>query len=159
MRTKTLVATLLLGLPMLPGLVTADDGRRAAPRVPPTAAQRADAATYREECAACHVAYPASLLRPAEWSAVLGGLDRHFGVDATLTAEARVAVARHLGVDPATGVDWGASARQAPRITTQPWFVREHRERGARSALAPRAKWSQCDGCHAAAADGRFEEE
>jgi cytochrome c5 len=120
----------------------------------------APAAAYRSECGSCHVAYPRGLLAARDWSRVLAGLDRHYGVDASVDAGARSAIARYLG---ATTVAAGDGA--TPRITAQPWFVREHAEAGdLRARVAPRAggtgaRLSQCDACHAGAAAGRFEED
>src|SRR6476469_2775135 len=39
---------------------------------------------YRQECAACHVAYPPGLLPAASWQRLMDGLPRHFGTDASL---------------------------------------------------------------------------
>jgi hypothetical protein len=121
------------------------------------------AATFTEECGTCHVAYPARLLGAAQWMAVLSALDDHYGVDATLDPETLALVARHLGVvggvPHAGAAPRPASTRAAsalPRITTQPWFVREHREANvARSGH----RISQCDACHAGAAQGSFEDD
>ena len=41
---------------------------------------------WKTECGACHVAYPPQLLPPSSWKAVMAGLDRHFGTDASLDA-------------------------------------------------------------------------
>jgi cytochrome c5 len=118
------------------------------------------AAAYRAECGACHVAYPRDLLAARDWSRVLAGLDRHYGVDASVDALARSAIARHLGTTTVAARD-GA----APRITAQAWFVREHAEagharaRGARRTGGNALRLSQCDACHAGAAAGRFEED
>lgn len=39
---------------------------------------------YRSECASCHLAYPPALLPLATWRRLLGSLDKHYGVDASL---------------------------------------------------------------------------
>lgn len=41
---------------------------------------------YAQECAACHTAYPPGLLPRACWGRLIGGLDKHFGTDASLDA-------------------------------------------------------------------------
>lgn len=128
----------------------------AAPGVASPARAPTPAAAYAEECAACHVAYPARLLATSQWSAVLSALDAHYGVDATVDPQTLALVARHLGV--AGGVPHPGAQPQPtalPRITAQRWFVREHREaNGMRGA----DKLSQCDACHSGATQGRFEE-
>jgi len=39
---------------------------------------------YQQECAACHVAYPPTLMPAASWSRIMNNLPRHFGTDASL---------------------------------------------------------------------------
>ena len=56
---------------------------------------------YRTECGDCHLAFPPSLLLPADWATVLANLDRHYGVDATLDDASRAVVARQLRADVA----------------------------------------------------------
>lgn len=114
---------------------------------------------YADECGACHVAYPARLLRPIDWSAILVNLDRHYGTDAALDAPSLARVATALGVAlPATGAA-RTPADALPRITRQSWFVREHD--AARLARHGRTadRLSQCDTCHAGAVQGRFEDD
>ena len=43
-------------------------------------------ATFQQECAGCHVPYAPGLLPAASWTKIMGGLDKHFGVDASLSA-------------------------------------------------------------------------
>lgn len=123
--------------------------------VPPTPGT--ESTTYAAECGACHAAYPARLLPPAEWAVVLATLDRHFGVDASLDATTRAAVARQLGVDPAAA---GAPAkRPTPRITQQGWFREEHDEMSAQLFRSPAVRSAaNCGACHAGADRGRFDE-
>jgi len=132
----------------------------ARPAVDPAQAAGDPAAAYAEECGACHVAYPARLLAPAQWFAVLNALDGHYGVDATVDSATLALVARHVGKTAgvphaAASVPAAASGRrELPRITQQRWFVREHRE--ARPIAG--SKLSQCESCHSDAARGSFEE-
>jgi hypothetical protein len=116
----------------------------------------ADVAAYREECSACHVPYPAGLLAPADWQAILANLSSHYGVDASLDATTTQAVARAVGAAAAS-----ARPGELPRITQLPWFQREHRnaERRIRRPLPQPLKWSQCETCHAGAAAGNYEED
>ena len=123
--------------------------------VPPTQAVKTTA--YAEECGACHTAYPARLLRPADWAVVLATLDRHFGVDASLDATTRAAVARQLGVDAA--VASAATTKAAPRITQQGWFREEHDEISAQLFRSPAVRSAaNCSACHAGADRGQFDE-
>ncbi len=123
--------------------------------VPP--AQAAEPIAYAEECGACHMAYPARLLRPAAWAVVLATLDRHFGVDASLDATTRAAVARQLGVDPA--IASAATTTAAPRITQQGWFREEHDEISAQLFRSPAVRSAaNCTACHAGAERDQFDE-
>jgi len=127
----------------------------AAAAVPPTQAVKTTA--YAEECGACHTAYPARLLRPADWAVVLATLDRHFGVDASLDATTRAAVARQLSVDPA--VASAATTKAALRITQQGWFREEHDEISAQLFRSPAVRSAaNCSACHADADRGQFDE-
>jgi hypothetical protein len=62
---------------------------------------RADAAppdgqAYASQCGACHVPFPPGDLPARSWRAIMGGLDRHFGEDASLDAAAAGAILRYL---------------------------------------------------------------
>ncbi len=123
--------------------------------VPP--ARGPEPTAYAEECGACHTAYAARLLRPADWAVVLASLDRHFGVDASLDATTRAAVARQLGVDPA--VASATTTKSAPRITQQGWFREEHDEISAQQFRSPTVRSAaNCSACHAGADRGQFDE-
>ena len=56
-------------------------------------APAAGEAAWREECGSCHVPYPAWALPATSWGAVMGGLEKHVGTDASLDA----AVAAEMG--------------------------------------------------------------
>lgn len=125
-----------------------DEGRRP-PRMPVPA-------VYVEECGSCHVPYPARGLPAASWRALMAGLDRHFGNDASLTlAQADtirgwlIAGAGTQPVDPAASL----------RLSRAPWFVREHREVPAPLWRSPAVKSAaNCAACHRGAERGVFSE-
>jgi mono/diheme cytochrome c family protein len=133
-------------------------------------------AAYRNECGSCHVAYPPALLSPSAWATVLGRLDRHYGVDASVDAGTLASIRTALGAGGA-----GATAPDLPRISTQPWFLHEHRKAAQRDnasgrsgaaaaaqagALAPgapvpssrSATLSNCAACHTRATAGDYSE-
>lgn len=110
---------------------------------------------WKEECGACHVAYPPQLLSAASWRALMNGLDRHFGADASLDEQ----TARHI---TAFLVRWASvnEARADPvamRISETRWFRKEHGE-------VPAATWNRadvrsranCAACHTRAEDGDY---
>ena len=51
---------------------------------------------YGEECASCHMAYHPSTRPAASWELMMGGLDNHFGEDASLPPETRIEIATWL---------------------------------------------------------------
>jgi hypothetical protein len=114
---------------------------------------------YRQECGACHVAYPPGLLPAASWRRIAGDLAHHFGTDASLDAATTQRIATWLAANA------GSSRRAAEeppqdRITRSAWFVRKHDE-------VPRAAWrspavktaANCAACHPRAAQGDFDED
>ena len=117
----------------------------------------ATASTYQEECGSCHTAYPARFLKPADWTTVLGTLERHYGADATIDAAAMGAVARHLGVGAAPADVHSTSA--LPRITRSGWFLHEHDEISAATFKSPAVgSAANCSACHTGADRGDFDE-
>jgi cytochrome c553 len=143
--TSTVIA--VFGLALASVASRADEDRRAPmPQGP-----------YAAECGSCHVAYPARLLPRAVWGAVLGNLDRHFGVDASLDDVALAAVSRQLAAP--TGVS-AAVPVALPRITTAAWFRDEHDEVSAATWRRAGVKSAaNCDACHPGAARGDFDED
>ena len=121
----------------------------------PGSAWGADA--YGDECGACHLSYPTRMLSPPEWSRVLGDLEHHYGVDATLDAATLQSVARRLGVT--ASVAPGVSTT-LPRITTKAWFVHEHDEVSAATFRSPRVRSAGMAGrAVAGAGRGEFDED
>jgi hypothetical protein len=115
-------------------------------------------ALWQSECGSCHVAFPPRLLPAESWRAVMAGLDRHFGSDASLEP----AVASEIGAfleKNADGRRHAASTRPVLRITETRWFVREHDEVPARTWKNPKVKSAaNCAACHTQAESGNFSE-
>jgi len=123
---------------------------------------------WQQECASCHLAYAPSFLPKASWRRVMGGLEQHFGENASLDPATQADILRFL---EANAADSGNSrmgnkvmqrmgANEAPmRISETRWFVRKHDE-------VPRATWSRkaigsaanCAACHRQAEQGKFDE-
>jgi hypothetical protein len=122
------------------------------------AATSSPAAVFGEECGVCHVAYPGNLMQPADWSKVLGSLDRHYGVDASLDPQILAVVAGHLRAVP-LATKLGDESRPLPRITTSSWFRKEHDEVAAMTWSSPAVKSAaNCSACHLGAERGDFDE-
>lgn len=112
---------------------------------------------WRQECSACHVAYPPQLLPAASWRAIMNGLDQHFGADASLDPQQRADILRFLETNAGRGSMGG---RPLLRITETRWFIHEHSEE------LPANIWSRphvksptnCIACHTAADRGDYGE-
>jgi hypothetical protein len=166
---------LFAAVPPAPTPAPAPAAAAAAPAAPATPAQH-----FQKECGDCHLAYPARLLPAASWRAMMGSLERHFGVDASLDERTAQAIGQYLvqnagpeqrfgpaprrpGTVPAGATPAGAApaAAAAPllRISDAPWFVREHREvTPAILAMKEVGSISNCAACHTDATQGRFSE-
>lgn len=113
-------------------------------------------ATYQSECASCHLAYPAGLLSAPSWRALLAGLDKHFGTDASVDQAAMKEISAYLersarATRKGEGID--------RRITATRWFVREHDEVPAATwALPAVGSKANCGACHTKAEQGDFGE-
>lgn len=117
-------------------------------------------ATYQQECASCHMAYPPALLPAASWQRLMGGLQRHYGTDASLDAKTTQELARYLQTNAGT---YKRVSEEPPqdRITQSQWFLRKHREGEVPANVWKRASVgspSNCSACHARAAQGEFNE-
>jgi hypothetical protein len=120
-----------------------------APAAPPASAVE----IYSRECGACHLAYPAQLLPGRSWQALLDGLARHFGENATLDPEAARSIAGYLAANaaaPGSPALEGLGPADLPlRITGTPYWKELHQGIAPARFAAPRVKSpSNCLGCH-----------
>lgn len=114
-----------------------------------------DPAAWRRECGACHVLYPPHMLPAAAWRRMMGGLERHFGSDASLDGPARRAITRWL-VSRAGPAGRG---RTTLRITETAAFRHEHQEIALTVWQRPAVgSPANCQACHRDAERGRFDE-
>ena len=124
---------------------------------------------WQQECASCHLAYSPALLPKSSWRRMMGGLEQHFGENASLDPVTQADILRFL---EANAADSGTSrmgnkvmqrmdAKAAPlRITETRWFVKQHDE-------VPRTTWTRksvgsaanCAACHRQAEKGVFDED
>lgn len=114
---------------------------------------------FQQECASCHLAYPPGLLSAASWTKVMSGLDKHFGVDASMTPAETTEITQFLVKNASNR--WSASA--APlRITESAWFKSKHNSREIAPEVWKRAAIkspSNCAACHKGAEKGDFDED
>lgn len=112
-------------------------------------------AAWSAECGSCHVAYPPALLPAQSWRAVMAGLDRHFGSDASLDPKPRAEIEAFLLKN--AGRDRSSSDSAPLRITATAWFKHEH---GVMPASSKAKGWPDCAACHrgfgVAAGDARI---
>jgi nitrate/TMAO reductase-like tetraheme cytochrome c subunit len=116
-------------------------------------------AKFQQECAGCHMAYPPGLLPATSWTKMMSGLDKHFGVDASLTPAEVTEISNFLTKNASNR--WTAST--APlRITDSVWFKTKHNSREIPPDVWKRASVkspSNCMACHSGADKGDFEED
>ena len=119
----------------------------------------------KKECSACHMAYPPGFLPARSWEALTGNLRDHFGEDASLGAEAMMAIRDYLVVNAADasgkarGFARGIPADQTPlRITELPRFRDEH-GRFSEATIKKVGSISNCTACHTGAELGYYEDD
>ena len=79
---------------------------------------------WKDECGACHFAFPPRFLPAESWRAVMVGLDRHFGSNAGLDAETAKEITDFLEKNASTKKH-EVLAKPLLRITETNWFKSE----------------------------------
>lgn len=126
--------------------------------------------TYKEECASCHMAYPAWLLPARSWQKIMTNLDNHFGDNASLDADTLKILTTYLQNNSAENSNVrraGKVLRNTPqdsvpiRISELPYIQRKHDEIPGRYIVAnPKVKsLSNCIACHRGAEQGSFNDD
>jgi hypothetical protein len=118
-------------------------------------------ALWQTECGSCHVAFPPRLLPAESWQAVMSGLDKHFGSDASLDAPSAREIGAFLDKNAGSNRHTTSGKQGQPilRITETRWFVREHDEVSDRTWNNPKVKSAaNCAACHTEAESGNYSE-
>ena len=157
MRTKlgigSALAALMLALSAA-GMAHADDDHKRFTVGP---------ATYQQECGGCHLAYPAELLSAQSWRAVMAGLDKHFGSDASLDPATSSELTTFLVSHAGRRASLDKAGQPLLRISETSWFRKEHRDGhdGITAGVfqSPEVRSAgNCSACHRAAAEGDYSE-
>lgn len=137
---KRLFLAAVLGLAVMPAMAEEK-------KLPPIAG-----ALTRNECGACHLAFPAGMLPAPSWTAIMKGLDDHFGEDASLDDDSRRWIEAYL-----IGYARKGSGAEL-RFTKARWFVDEHSGREFKRKMTGRSVKTvvNCVACHRGAERGRF---
>lgn len=116
-------------------------------------------ARWKSECGACHVAYPPGMLPAESWRAIMSGLNKHFGSDASLDAASAREISEFLEKNADTR-KYRTSGKPLLRITETRWFKSEHSEIAARHWKNSRVRSrSNCGACHTTADSGDYSED
>jgi hypothetical protein len=115
---------------------------------------------WKNECGACHLAYPPHMLPAESWRAIMAGLDKHFGSNASLDAADVKDITAFLEKNADTGKkSHETSGKPLLRITETRWFKSEHREVAEHTWKNPKVKSrANCGACHTKAESGDFDE-
>jgi mono/diheme cytochrome c family protein len=116
-------------------------------------------AAYAQECASCHLAYPPGMLPARSWQRLMGGLDKHFGSDASLDAATLQQIDNWLQAHAGTYKRVNEEPPQ-DRITRSAWFERKHRKIDpAVWKLSSVRSAAHCAACHGGAEQGVFDDD
>lgn len=115
--------------------------------------------SYRQECGACHMAYPPAFLSKPAWGRVMHALSRHYGTDASMDPATASKITQWLNQYGGSYKRVAGSSKE-DRLTTTPWFMHEHEEiaRSIYQRAAIRSP-ANCAACHIGAGRGNFEED
>jgi Dihaem cytochrome c len=145
------VVVLIMGATMPVAHADHDEDKGKAPMV--------SNAKWVSECGACHVAYPPRFLPAESWRAIMVGLDKHFGSNASLDAADVNEITAFLEKNASTKMH-EVSGKPTLRITETRSFKSEHREVAARVWKLPKVKSpANCGACHTKADSGDFSED
>ena len=123
--------------------------------------------TVKTECSACHMLFQPQMLPKRSWQAVVDGLAKHFGEDASLPPAKAAEVLTYLVANAADAGGPGnkfvaglAPAATPLRIAETPYWLRKHRkvqpEVWKRASVGGKAN---CKACHQGADKGDYDDD
>jgi nitrate/TMAO reductase-like tetraheme cytochrome c subunit len=123
--------------------------------------------TVKTECSACHMLFQPQMLPKRSWQAIVDGLAKHFGEDASLPPAKATEVLTYLVANAADARGagnkflTGLTATATPlRIAETPYWLRKHRkvqpEVWKRASVGGKAN---CKACHQGADKGDYDDD
>ncbi len=120
---------------------------------------------YSDNCGDCHHAHHPSLRTADMWERIIGGLEDHFGEDATVGKKTEKEILAFLKANSAEFFDTEAAVRLGRaktkdlRISSASWWKMRHRNIPQKVfASAEVGSPANCNACHRDAATGRFDD-
>ena len=124
---------------------------------------------YQTECTSCHLGYLPGFLPERSWIKLMGGLEDHFGENASLDDPAKSDILKYLAMNAADSVSSTARSKKigrmiasadAPiRIIDTPFWQKRHSSIKAYVWKRPKiTSKSKCDTCHQEAVKGLYDE-
>lgn len=123
---------------------------------------------WKTECASCHMLFLPSLLPARSWIKMMGGLEKHFGENASLDAKTKDEITKFLVANSAevsssrrgAKINRSIPSESTPlRITETPYFLHKHDEISLSVWKRPKVKSAaNCVACHRNAERGVFSE-
>lgn len=123
---------------------------------------------FANECGSCHTLYPPELLPKRSWTKLMGGLENHFGDDASLDPADHALISAYLQEHSAetSTQEMSVKIRQSVQnrdiiaITETPFWKRTHRDISAAVFESGRVKSrANCKACHGDVEQGRIEDD
>ena len=121
-------------------------------------------ALTKEECSACHLAFPAAMLPATSWTSMMNSLESHFGEDASLDEDTVASITNYLNSNSADS-SWignrfsrGQTNDWPTRVTETDHWLREHKNQSFKTVDFEDIYRSDCEACHEDAASGDFRE-
>ena len=153
--TKVIAMSMVLFNVMMPIAMAEEEGEHERGSRPATAVTNEK---WKNECGACHVAYPPRFLPAESWRALMSGLDKHFGSDASLDAQTAREISDFLVQNAGRGKS-ESTGKPLLRISDTRWFKREHGEVAQHTWSDPAVKSpANCPACHTRAESGDYSE-
>lgn len=124
---------------------------------------------YINECASCHFGYQAGLLPNRSWEKIMGGLEDHFGTDASLEPEDVQTILKYLVDNSAEKftnykrskrINNSISRYSTPiAITKTPYIVKKHDDIPSKLITQKEvSSLANCKACHTTADKGIYGE-